>query len=609
MALQIEDYALIGDTQAAALVGRDGSIDWACLPRFDSGACFAALLGSRENGRWAIQPEGPFRPAGRRYRPGTLVLETDFEADGGAATVIDFMPVRGPATQIVRIVEGRRGAVDFRSDLVIRFDHGRIIPWVRRREGALVAVGGPDALSLRADVEVHGEDMASVSQFRVGAGERRAFVLTWFPSHEEPPEPTDPTSVLQRSDRWWRFWSHRCTPWEPWSEAVGTSLRVLKALTYGPTGGMVAAPTASLPEQPGGVRNWDYRYCWLRDATLTLYALMLAGYSREAEAWREWLLRAVAGDPARLQTIYGVAGERRLPEYEADWLDGYENARPVRFGNDAYSQLQLDVYGEVLDALYAARRFGIAPDRWAWPLEQRLLETLEGRWREPDEGIWEIRGPRQHFTHSKVMSWVAFDRAIRSVEEFGLPGPIDRWRAIRAEIHAEVCARAFDPHRNTFVQAFDRPAVDANLLMIPLVGFLPPHDPRVAGTVAAIERELLVDGFVQRYRTEDHKAVDGLPPGEGVFLPCSFWLADAYVELGRRNEAQRLFERLIALRNDVGLLPEEYDPRGRRFLGNFPQAFSHLALVNTAYNLLAGAERPSHQRHKGGPHAALTAPL
>ncbi len=598
MALRIEDYALIGDTQSAALVGRDGSIDWACLPRFDSGACFAALVGTRDNGRWAIQPEGPFRPAGRRYRPGTMVLETDFEADEGAMSVIDFMPVRGDAPRIVRIVEGRRGTVDVRSELIIRFDHGRITPWVRKVEDALVAVCGPDALCLRADVEVHGEDMSSVSRFRIGAGERRAFVLTWYPSHEHHPEATEAASALRRTERWWRFWSHHCTPWEPWAEPVGTSLRVLKALTYGPTGGMVAAPTTSLPEQPGGVRNWDYRYCWLRDATLTLDALMLAGYTREAEAWREWLLRAVAGDPARLQTIYGVAGERRLPEYEAHWLHGYENAHPVRIGNDAYRQLQLDVYGEVLNALYAARQFEIAPDEWAWPLERRLLETLEGRWRAPDEGIWEIRGPRQHFTHSKVMCWVAFDRAIRSIEQFQLPGPVERWRAIRDEIHAEVCARAFDSGQNTFVQAYDRSELDATLLMIPLVGFLPASDPRVAGTVAAVERELLVDGFVLRYRTSGSHAVDGLPPGEGVFLPCSFWLAEAYVELGRREEAVRLFERLVALRNDVGLLPEEYDPVGKRFLGNFPQAFSHLALVSCAYSLLGRADRAAPLRHQ-----------
>jgi GH15 family glucan-1,4-alpha-glucosidase len=591
MPLGIEDYALIGDTQTAALVGRDGSIDWICLPRFDSGACFAALVGGRDNGRWAIQPEGAHRRTGRRYLGDTLVLETSFETDAGAAALTDFMPVRKEAPEIVRVVEGRRGEIDMLSDLVIRFDHGQIVPWVRRREGALVAVGGPDALCLRTDVEVHGEDLATVGRFTVRAGERRAFVLTWFPSHEPLPPPLDPDDALTGTVGWWKSWSERCMQLGPWTDAVGLSLRVLKALTYGPTGGIVAAPTTSLPEQPGGVRNWDYRYCWLRDATLTLYSLMVAGYTGEAEAWREWLLRAVAGDPSRLQTIYGVGGERRLPEYEAPWLAGYGGARPVRIGNAAHEQLQLDVYGEVLDALYGARRLGIAPDRWAWSLEQRLLETLEGRWREPDEGIWEIRGPRQPFTHSKVMSWVAFDRAIKSVECFGLEGPTERWRKIRDEIHAEVCARAYDAGRNTFTQTYEHPALDASLLMIPLVGFLPPTDRRVVGTVEAIERELLADGFVRRYRTEPAANLDGLPPGEGVFLPCSFWLVDAYAAMGRHDDARRLFEQLLAVRNDVGLLPEEYDPRGRRgrFLGNFPQAFSHLALVNSAYNLASQA--------------------
>jgi GH15 family glucan-1,4-alpha-glucosidase len=598
MGQPIEDYALIGDTQTAALVGRDGSIDWACFPRFDSGACFAALVGDRENGRWAIRPDGdaPWRATRRRYRDGSLILETEIETADGAAALIDFMPVRGHAPDIVRIVEGRRGRVDLQTDLVIRFDHGRVVPWVRRRDGAVAAIGGPDALCLRSDVDVHGEDLATVGRFAVREGERRTFVLTWFPSHQGLPDPVDPLHALHETERWWRAWTGRCTHWGEWNEAVCVSLRVLKALTYGPTGGMVAAPTTSLPESPGGVRNWDYRYCWLRDATLTLYALMLAGYTREAEAWREWLLRAVAGDPSRLQTIYGVAGERRLLESEADWLAGYGGAKPVRIGNDAHRQLQLDVYGEVLDALHGARRFGIAPDRWAWRLEQKLLETLEGKWREPDEGIWEIRGPRQQFTHSRVMAWVAFDRAIRSVEGFDLDGPLERWRAIRDQIHAEVCARGFDRARNAFTQTYDRPALDASVLMMPLVGFLPPDDPRIVGTVDAIARELTIDGLVMRYRTEADVSVDGLPPGEGVFLPCSFWLADAWAEMGRRDEAVRLFERLLALRNDVGLLPEEYDPRARRFLGNFPQAFSHLALVNTAYNLTPRPQRAAHHR-------------
>ena len=462
-------------------------------------------------------------------------------------------------------------------------------------------MGGPDALCLRTDVELHGEDMSTVGRFTLRAGERRAFVLTWFPSHESLPPPQDAEDALSETVGWWQAWAGRTPQLGGWTNAVGVSLRVLKALTYGPTGGIVAAPTTSLPEQPGGVRNWDYRYCWLRDATLTLYAFMLAGYTDEAEAWREWLLRAVAGDPSRLQTIYGVRGERRLSEREAPWLAGYGGARPVRLGNAAHLQLQLDVYGEVLDALYGARRLGIAPDTWAWSLEKRLLDTLEGKWREPDEGIWEIRSERLPFTHSKLMCWVAFDRAIKSVEVFGLEGPSERWRGIRDEIHEEVLARAYDPARNTFTQTFDRPELDASLLMIPLVGFLPATDRRVIGTVEAIERELMAGGFVRRYRTEPAANVDGLPPGEGVFLPCSFWLVDAYTQMGRHDDALRLFERLLALRNDVGLLPEEYDPRAGRFLGNFPQAFSHLALVNSAFNLEAATRAAWQVRHRPGP--------
>ena len=601
MPLAIEDYALIGDTQTAALVGRDGSIDWLCVPRFDSGACFAALVGNRDNGRWVLHPEGAHRRAGRRYLGDTLILETSFETDTGAAVVTDFMPVRKDFPRIVRVVEGQRGEVEMFTELVIRFDHGQIVPWVRRREGALVAVGGPDALCLRTDVELHGEDMSTVGRFTLRAGERRAFVLTWFPSHESLPPPQDAEDALSETVGWWQAWAGRTPQLGGWTNAVGVSLRVLKALTYGPTGGIVAAPTTSLPEQPGGVRNWDYRYCWLRDATLTLYAFMLAGYTDEAEAWREWLLRAVAGDPSRLQTIYGVRGERRLSEREAPWLAGYGGARPVRLGNAAHLQLQLDVYGEVLDALYGARRLGIAPDTWAWSLEKRLLDTLEGKWREPDEGIWEIRSERLPFTHSKLMCWVAFDRAIKSVEVFGLEGPSERWRGIRDEIHEEVLARAYDPARNTFTQTFDRPELDASLLMIPLVGFLPATDRRVIGTVEAIVRELMAGGFVRRYRTEPAANVDGLPPGEGVFLPCSFWLVDAYTQMGRHDDALRLFERLLALRNDVGLLPEEYDPRAGRFLGNFPQAFSHLALVNSAFNLEAATRAAWQVRHRPGP--------
>jgi GH15 family glucan-1,4-alpha-glucosidase len=596
MPLRIEDYALIGDTQTAALVGRDGSIDWACFPRFDSDACFAALLGTRDNGRWSIAPTEAVRRVQRRYRDDTLILETVFETASGAARVIDFMPLRGDAADIVRIVEGVHGQVVMQADLVIRFGYGRTVPWVRRQHDVLTAVAGPDALCLRGDVEVHGEDLATVARFSLAAGERRAFVLTWYPSHQTLPVPLDPMEALEDTTKWWREWSARCRYDGPWRDAVSQSLRVLKALTYAPTGGIVAAPTTSLPESPGGVRNWDYRYCWLRDATLTLYALMLGGYTGEAKAWREWLLRAVAGNPAELQIMYGLAGERSLPEREAAWLSGYEGARPVRIGNDAHRQHQLDVYGEVIDALHEARRFGIGPDRWAWSLETELLAALESRWHEPDEGIWEVRGPRRHFTHSKVMAWVAFDRAIRSVESFGLTGPVDRWREIRERIHAEICAEGYDPARETFTQAYGSPELDASLLMIPLVGFLPASDRRVTGTVRAIERELLHHGFVLRYRTDHARAADALPPGEGVFLPCSFWLADAYVETGRLDEAHELFERLLGLRNDVGLLSEEYDPAAMRMLGNFPQAFSHLALVNSAHNLTAAPNRPGRHR-------------
>jgi GH15 family glucan-1,4-alpha-glucosidase len=596
---RIEDYAIIGDTQTAALVARDGSVDWVCFPRFDSGACFAALLGDRGNGRWRVAPASPVRATRRRYRPGTLVLETELETDGGTARIIDFMPVRGERPDMIRLVEGVAGAVRMSVDLVVRFDTGRIVPWVRRRDDALTLIAGPDALCLRGDVELHGEDLASVGEFELRAGERRAMTLTWFPSHLPLPERLEPFEALRETEQWWREWSGRCKYQGPWQEAVGTSLRVLKALTFGPTGGIVAAPTTSLPEWPGSSRNWDYRYCWLRDATLTLYALMLGGYVGEAEAWREWLLRAAAGDPSALQIMYGVGGERRLAEYEAPWLPGFERSKPVRVGNAAHQQLQLDVFGEVSDTLYQARRLGIAPDRWAWSLETALLDSLEERWREPDHGIWEVRGPKRHFTHSKVMAWVAFDRAIKSCEGFGLDGPVARWRTIRDEIHAEVCARGYDAHGGTFTRSYGDAGLDASLLLIPLLGFLPPDDPRVAGTVRAIERELLNDGLVLRYRTDDH-AADGLPPGEGVFLPCSFWLADVYVQLGRREDASRLFEKLLALRNDVGLLSEEYDPASGRLLGNFPQAFSHLALVNTAYNLTASPERPARHRTEGG---------
>ena len=496
--------------------------------------------------------------------------------------VIDFMPVRDRAPDVVRIIEGLRGRVAMRLDLVIRFDNGRLLPWVRQRDGALTAIAGPNALCVRGELEMRGEDLATVAEFTVAPGDRRALVATWFPSHESVPAAIDPEWALRDTESWWCEWSSRCTYQGPWREAVLTSLMVLKGLTFGPTGGIVAAPTTSLPEWPGGVRNWDYRYCWLRDATMTLYALMLTGYTDEAAAWREWLLRAAAGDPARLQIMYGVSGGR--------------------IGNQAHEQLQLDVYGELVDSLYQAQRFGIGADPWAWGFVRALLDSLESLWSQPDEGIWEVRGPRRHFTHSKVMAWVAFDRAIRSVESFQLEGPTDRWRATRAQIHHEVCTRGFDPTRNAFMQSYGSSLVDASLLLIPMVGFLPADDPRVIGTVTAIERELMPDGFVRRYRVDDGApAVDGLPPGEGAFLPCSFWLVDAYVQLGRMDEATALFERLLAVRNDLGLLSEQYDPVARRLLGNFPQALTHLALVASAYNLAGHAERPAKVRGECGP--------
>ena len=599
MSTRIEDYAIIGDTQTAALVGRNGSIDWVCFPRFDSGACFAALLGDRGNGRWSVAPSVPTRLVRRRYRQDSLVLETEMQTDDGTVRVVDFMPIRDERPDIVRIIEGVAGTVTVAVDLVVRFDTGRVTPWVRRRDDALTLTAGPDALCLRGDVEVHGEDFTTVGQFDIHAGERRALTLTWFPSHQPLPERLDPFEALRGTDEWWREWSGRCQYQGRWRDAVGTSLRVLKALTYGPTGGIVAAPTTSLPEWPGSSRNWDYRYCWLRDATLTLYALMLGGHVEEAKAWREWLLRAAAGDPARLQIMYGVSGERRLAEYEAPWLSGFEGSKPVRIGNAAHEQLQLDVFGEVSDALYQARRLGIAADPWAWSLEKTLLDFLEQRWHEPDHGIWEVRGPRRHFTHSKIMAWVAFDRAIKGVERFGLEGPADHWRAIRDEIHAEVCERGYDRKRETFTQSYGEPALDASLLLTSLVGFLPADDPRVTGTVRAVERDLLHDGFVLRYRTEGGDAVDGLPPGEGVFLPCSFWLADVYVQLGRRDEALRLFEKLLALRNDVGLLAEEA-PRCSGRAAEIFEAFSHLSDHQHGLDNSAHAERPAHHRNECG---------
>jgi GH15 family glucan-1,4-alpha-glucosidase len=595
MALRIEDYAMVGDTQSVALIGRDGSCDWLCLPRFDSPACFASLLGAPENGRWLLAPRGAsLARTRRRYREGTLILETTFDTPEGSVRVVDCMPPRSLAPDLVRIVEGIEGEVPMRMKLSIRFDYGSIVPWVRRLPGnRLHAVAGEDALVLDAGVDTHGEGLRTAAEFSVRPGQRIPFVLAWHSSHEPPPERIDAFEALEHAESWWTEWSSRCCYRGPWRDAVVSSLVTLKALTYAPTGGVVAAPTTSLPEWPGGVRNWDYRYCWLRDATFTLYALALAGYQSEAAAWRDWLLRAVAGDPSKLQIMYGIAGERRLPEYSLDWLPGYEGSAPVRVGNAAVRQLQLDVYGEVMDALHQTRRAGLPPEPAAWQLQLALLEFLEGAWREPDEGIWEVRGPRQHFTHSKIMAWVAFDRAIKAVEHMGKEGPIDRWRKLRDAIHAEVCARGWDAQKRSFTQAYGSTHLDASLLLIPHVGFLPPGDARVQGTVHAIERELLHDGLVLRYLTEGQ---DGLPPREGAFLACSFWLADCYVVMGRHDEAKALYERLLALRNDVGLLAEEYDPVARRQLGNFPQAFSHVGLINTAFNLSPTETHPVQDR-------------
>jgi GH15 family glucan-1,4-alpha-glucosidase len=581
---RIEDYALIGDCQAAALVGRDGSIDWLCWPRFDSPACFAALLGSREHGRWRIAPADSSACTRRRYQPDTLVLETDFETAEGAITLIDFMPVGEAGSDLVRIVVGRRGTVALRMELVLRFDYGASVPWVSRlRDGRLRAIAGPDMVVLSAPVAVRGENMTTVADFEVREGARAAFVLMHEASHLEPPPALDAEAALEKTTHYWRQWTGHCRIDGDYAEPVRRSLITLKALTYAPTGGIVAAPTTSLPEWIGGRRNWDYRYCWLRDATLTLLALMGGGYYDEARAWREWLVRAVAGSPAQMQIMYGLAGERRLPEWEVPWLPGFANSAPVRIGNAAAAQLQLDVYGEVMDALYQGRKAGLDAYAPAWGLQCALIEHLEKVWNMPDEGIWEVRGPRRHFTYSKIMCWVAFDRAVKMVEQERVQGPVERWRALRREIHDEVCRRGFDTARNTFVQSYDSSELDASLLLIPITGFLPADDPRMAGTVQAIERELLEDGFVHRYHSRE--TLDGLPPGEGAFLPCTFWLADNYLLQGRVDEARRLFDRLLGLCNDVGLIAEEYEPGTRQLLGNFPQAFTHVALVNTASNL------------------------
>ncbi|NUP03806.1 MAG: glycoside hydrolase family 15 protein [Nonomuraea sp.] len=587
--MRIEDYAMIGDMHTAALVGRDGSVDWLCLPRFDSPACFAALLDDARAGRWLLAPAGAGHATSRRYREGTLILETTWDHPGGSVRVIDFMPPRGEAPDVVRIVEGVRGRVEMGMELTLRFDYGRDIPWLRYEHGLLAAVAGGDATWLRTPVELRADadNHRTTASFTVGEGERVPFALTWQQSWLPKPAPVNPEEALADTERLWREWSDRCGYRGDHEEAVRASLLVLKALTYAPTGGLVAAATSSLPEQLGGPRNWDYRYCWLRDATFTLQAMMTAGYEAEARAWREWLLRAVAGHPADLQIMYTVEGGRRIPEWHADWLAGYEGSRPVRVGNAASGQLQLDVYGETLDCLHLARRTGLAIDDEAWDLQHALMNYLEGIWDQPDNGLWETRGPRRHFTHSKVLAWVAADRMIQTIDRFGVHGPAGRWRALREEIHRDVCARGYDAARNTFTQYYGSTGLDAALLLIPRLGFLPAGDPRVAGTIDAVRRELVHDGLVLRYqpRTEN---VDGLPGGEGTFLACSFWLADALAMTGRRREAADLFERLLTLRNDVGLLAEEYDTVHHRQVGNFPQAYSHVSVVNTATALTGG---------------------
>jgi GH15 family glucan-1,4-alpha-glucosidase len=594
---RIEDYALIGDLQTAALVGRDGSIDWCCFPRFDSGACFAALLGEPDHGRWLLAPASAIRRHQRRYRTDTLILESIFETDEGTVRAIDFMPPRGERPDIVRIVEGLDGSVPMRSELAIRFDYGHIVPWVHRTDHARVATAGPDALCLRTPAAVRGEDLTTVSEFTLEQGQRVPFVLTGFPSHEGVPEAVDAEEALSDTESYWLTWAAMCTHGGDYHEEIHQSLLVLKALTYAPTGGIVAAPTTSLPERIGGVRNWDYRFCWLRDATLTLLAMLNAGYREEARAWGNWLRRAIAGDPADLQIMYGLGGERRLDERELEWLPGYERSSPVRTGNAASTQLQLDVYGEVLDAAYQSAVHGSADgeagDEQMWSITLALLEWLEHGWREPDAGLWEMRGPARHFTYSKVMAWVAFDRAVRLHEEFGQPGPVARWRALRDEIHADVLDHAWSDAKQAFSQSYGSDELDAAVLLMALIGFLPAADPRFVSSVEAIRRELTVDGLLLRYRSRDDGTVDGLPPGEGVFLPCSFWLSSVLALQGKLDEARELFERLLDLRNDVGLLAEEYDPVAGRQLGNFPQAYSHLSLVNTALILGGGsAMRP-----------------
>ncbi|MEU0131573.1 MULTISPECIES: glycoside hydrolase family 15 protein [unclassified Streptomyces] len=591
---RIEDYALIGDMQTAALVCRDGTADWLCLPRFDSHAIFAGLLGTEEHGFWRLgpaRPEGTEAPAAdrRRYRGDSLVLESEWDTSRGTVRVTDFMPPRDGAPQLIRIVEGVSGRVPMRSELRMRFSYGRVTPWVHKVDGRTVAVAGPDSVWLDTDVETYGQNLTTYSDFTVAPGDRIAFTISWQPSHHEPPAMPEPESSLEATENFWREWVEQCTYHGPYREAVVRSLITLKALTYAPTGGIVAAPTTSLPEDIGGSRNWDYRYTWLRDAAITLSSLLRTGYREEARAWREWLLRAVAGDPENLQIMYGIAGERELGEAELDWLPGYENSGPVRVGNGAANQLQLDVYGEVTEALHLAHMTGLTRNDYAMGLQLKLIEYLEKHWEEPDEGIWEVRGPRRHFVHSKVMAWVAVDRTIKLIESGDAEGPLERWYQLRDDIHRDVCERGYDPERNTFTQSYGSRELDASLLLIPQMGFLPPDDKRVIGTIEAIQRELSTeDGFVLRYPTDgDDAGVDGLEGDEGAFLACSFWLADDLAMIGRVDEARRLFEKLLSLRNDLGLLAEEWDSGLQRQVGNFPQAFSHVPLIDTALRLTA----------------------
>ena len=592
MALKIEDYALIGDGHSAALVGCDGSIDWLCWPRFDSEACFAALLGGPEHGRWKIAPVAPSK-TNRHYRGDSLILETNFVTAEGEVTIVDFMPTKSGA-RVIRLVIGKSGRVPMEMEFTPRFGYGGYAPWINRLEdGSLRAISGPDLITLRTSIALRVEGARAIGRFEVGAGDSVYFVLRYSPSHLPPPQRINPRTALAETESFWKAWMKQYEDGGEWSSAVRRSLITLKALIYAPTGGIVAAPTTSLPECLGGVRNWDYRFCWLRDATLTLMALMNAGYYDEASSWREWLLRAASGRPDELQIMYGISGERRLAEWQADWLPGYENSKPVRIGNAAFSQAQLDVFGEVMDALHQARRGGLPSSEADWDLQRTLVDHVGKIWTKPDHGIWEVRSGPEHFTYSKVMAWVAIDRAIHGAESFGFQAPVAAWRELRQKIHDDVCRNGFDSELGSFVRSYGSKHLDASLLLLPEVGFLPTNDPRIKGTIEAVERELLVDGFLLRYNTEE--AEDGLPPGEGAFLACSFWLADAYVLMGRYQDARELFTRLLSLRNDVGLLAEQYDVQAKRLVGNFPQAFSHVALVNTAHNLTRRS-KPVEQR-------------